>query len=89
MSTVGDTLVPECPFLVEHTTALIEILRHRLILQLDGHRHGWWSCGRILLDSSLYFYDCCGSSFHVVREVIIIIIRIVVVEVETLQLITF
>ena len=40
-----------------------------------------------MLDSSFDFYDC-RSSFHVVGEVLIIVIRIVVAEVKTLRVIT-
>ena len=38
-----------------------------------------------MLGSSLGFCDRGGSSFHVVGEVLIIVIRIVVVEVKTLR----
>ena len=37
-----------------------------------------------MLDSSLGFCDCGRSSFHVVGKVLVKIIRVVVVEVETL-----
>ena len=40
---IGNTLVPELPFLIEHMSALVEILHHRLIYQLDDHCHVWWS----------------------------------------------
>ena len=38
-----------------------------------------------MLDSSLGFCDCRRSSFHVVGKELIEIIRVVVVEVETLR----
>jgi len=38
-----------------------------------------------LLGSSLGFCDCGGSSFHVVRKILVKFIRIVVVEVKTLR----
>ena len=38
-----------------------------------------------MLDSSLGFCDCRRSSFHVVRKVLVKIIRIVVVEIETFR----
>ena len=41
-----------------------------------------------MLGSSLGFYDCGRSSFHVVGEVLVEIIRIEVVKVETLRGIT-
>ena len=41
-----------------------------------------------MLDSSLGFCDCGRSSFHVVGKVLVEIIRVVVVEVETLRGIT-
>ena len=41
-----------------------------------------------MLDGSLGFCDCGRSSFHVVRKVLVEIIRVVVIEVETLRGIT-
>ena len=38
-----------------------------------------------MLDSSLGFCDCGRSSFHAVGKVLVEIIRIVVIEVETLR----
>ena len=38
-----------------------------------------------MLDSSLGFCDCGGSSFHVVGKVLVEIIRVVVIEVKTLR----
>jgi hypothetical protein len=35
---IGDTLAPERPFLVKQATMLVEILRCRLFLQLNGHQ---------------------------------------------------
>ena len=37
------------------------------------------------LEVALGFYDCGGSSFHVIGKILVEIIRIVVVEVETLR----
>ena len=34
-----------------------EILHHRLLFQLDSNCQCWWSCVRVLLDSSLDFCD--------------------------------
>ena len=41
-----------------------------------------------MLDSSLGFCDCGSSSFHVVRKVLVEIIRVLVVEVDMLRGIT-
>ena len=77
--------MPERPLLVEQATMFIEIFCWMMFVQLDGDGHRW---GRrrsmyILLGSDLGFCDC-RSSFHVVGKVLVEIIRIVVVEVETL-----
>ena len=39
---------------------------------------------QVLLGSSLGFCDCGGSSFHVVRKILVEVIRIIVVKIETL-----
>ena len=56
-----------------------------LLFQLHSDCHYWRRGRRILLDSSLGFCDCGGSSFHVVEKVHIEIIRVLVVEVKTLR----
>ena len=38
-----------------------------------------------MLCSSLGFCDCGGSSFHVVGKILVEVVRIVVVEIETLR----
>ena len=85
LSTIGVTLAPKRPLLIAHVAALVKILRHRLVFQLDGGRHGWWSLGRVLLDGGFDFSDRRGSSFHVVGEVLVVVIGVVVVEVEALH----
>jgi len=64
---------------------LVEVIRHRLLLELDSYCDGRRSCRWVLLDGSLDFGDCRRSSFHVFREVFIVVIRIVVMKVETLH----
>ena len=85
---VGKALAPERPFLVKQATALVEILWWMMFFQLDSDSHRWRRSRRILLGSSLSFCDYGRSSFHVVGKVLIEIIRVVVVEVETLRGIT-
>ena len=82
---IGETLTLECPLLVKQATTLVKIFCWVLLFQLHSDCHCWWRCRRILLGSSLGFCDCGRSSFHVVGKVLIEIIRIVVVEVETLR----
>ena len=43
LATVGNTLASQSSLLVADTAALIEIFHHRLVFQLDGDRHRWWS----------------------------------------------
>jgi hypothetical protein len=40
---VSDTLAPERPLLIADAAALVEVFRHRLVFQLDGDYHSWWS----------------------------------------------
>jgi hypothetical protein len=60
-----------------------------LLFQLDSNCHCWRGCRWILLDSRLGFCDRGGSSFHVVGKILVKVIRIVVVEIETLRGIIF
>jgi hypothetical protein len=78
---VGYALASERPFLVKQVTTFIEVLRCRLLFQLDSYRDCWRRCMWVLVDDGFDFCDCRGSSFHVVRKVLIIVIRIVVVKV--------
>ena len=66
----------------------VEIFCWMLLFQLDSDCHCWRRGRRVFLVSSLAFCDCGRSSFHVIGKVVIEIIRIVVVEVETLRGIT-
>ena len=77
---VGDALALERPFLVKKETTFIEVLRCRLLFQLDSYRDCWRKCRRVLVDNSFDFCNC-RSSFHIFGEVLVIVIRIVVVEV--------
>ena len=43
LMTIGDTLVPKRPLSIMRAATLVKILRHRLIFQLGGNRHGRWS----------------------------------------------
>ena len=81
---VGEALTPKSPLLVKHATTLVKIFCWKLLFQLDSDRHYWRRCRRILLSSSLGFCDRGGSSFHVIGKILIEIIRIIVVEIETL-----
>jgi hypothetical protein len=81
---VGKALAPERPFLVKQATMLVEIFCWMLFFQLHGDCHRWRRYRRILLGSSLGFCDYGRSSFHVVGKVLVKIIRIVVIEVETM-----
>jgi hypothetical protein len=56
-----------------------------LLFQLDSNCYCWRRCRQVLLGNSLGFCDSGGSSFHVVGKILIKVIRIVVVEVETLR----
>jgi hypothetical protein len=80
---VGEALAPERPFLVKQATTLVEIFCWMLLFQLDSDSYCWGSRW-VLLGSSLGFFNCGRSSFHVVGKVLVEIIRVVVVEVETL-----
>ena len=64
---------------------LIKIFDWVLFFQLHSDCHCWRRCRPIFLDSSLGFCDRGGSSFHVVRKILVEIIRIIVVEIETLR----
>jgi hypothetical protein len=77
---VSDTLASERPFLVKQATTFIEVLRCRLLFQLDSYCDCWRRCRRVLIDNNFDFCDCRSSS-HVVGEVLVIVIRIIVVEV--------
>jgi len=85
---VSEALAPERPFLVKQAMTLVEIICWMLLFQLHGDRHRWRRYKRILLGSSLGFCDCGRSSFNVVGKVLDEIIRVVVVEAETLRGIT-
>ena len=39
----GYTLVSQGSLLVANLAALVEIFHHKLVFQLDGDRHSWWS----------------------------------------------
>jgi len=82
---VGEALAPERPFLVKQATTLVEILYYVLLFQLDSNYYCWRRCRQILLGSSLVFCDRGGSSFHFVGKILVKVIRIVVVEIETLR----
>ena len=82
---VGDALARERPFLVKQAITLVEVFCSMLLFQLDGNYYCWRRCRWVLLGNSLGFCDCWGSSFHVIGKVLVEIIRIVVVEVETLR----
>jgi hypothetical protein len=70
--------------LVKQAVTHVEIFCWMLLFQLDSDSHcrrrGRW----ILLGSSLGLCDCGRSSFHVVGEVLVEIIRVIVIEVDTL-----
>ena len=64
---------------------LVEIFCCMPLFQLNSNCYYWRRCRRVLLDSSLGFCDCGGSSFHVVGKIPVKVIRIVVDEIETLR----
>ena len=64
---------------------LIEIFCYVLLFHLDSYCNCWRRCRRVLLDGSFGFCDCGRSSFHVVGKILVEIIRILVVEIETLR----
>ena len=82
--------MPERSLLVELAMMFVEVFCWILLVYLDGDGHHWrkrrsrW----ILIGGSLGFCDCRGSGFHIVGKVLVEIIRIVVIEVETLRGIT-
>jgi len=82
---VGETLAPERPLLVKYATTLVKIFCWLLLFQLHSDGHCWRWCRRILLGSSLGLCDRGRGSFHVVGEILVEIIRVIVVEVETLR----
>ena len=82
---VGEVLTPKSPLLVKQATTLVKIFCWVLLFQLHSDLHCWRRCRRILLGSGLDFYDRGRSSFHIVRKILAEIIRIVVVEIETLR----
>jgi hypothetical protein len=86
--TVGWALAPERPLLVKQAATLVEVFFWMLLFQLHSDCHCWRRRRRILLVRSLGFCDCGRSSFHVIGKVLVEIIRVVVVEVETLRGIT-
>jgi len=85
---VGETLTPKSPLLVKQVTTLVKIFCWVLLFQLHSDLHCWMRCRRILLGCILGFYDCGRNSFHVVGKILVKIIRIVVIEVETLRGVT-
>ena len=85
MPAVGEALAPEHPLLVKQAMTLVKIFCRVMFFQLHSDCHCWRRCRRILLDSSLGFCDYRRSSLHVVREILVEIIRIIVVEIETLR----
>jgi hypothetical protein len=82
---VGEALAPKRPFLVKQAMTLIEVFCCVLLFQLDSDCYCWRRCRWILLGSRLGFCDCGGSIFHVIRKILVEVIRIVVVEIETLR----
>ena len=82
---VGEALASECPLLVKQATAFIKIFCWVLLFQLHSDCYCWRRCRQVLLGSGLGFCDCGGSSFYVVGKILIKVIRIVVVEVDTLR----
>ena len=89
MLAVGEALAPECPFLVKQAMTLIEIFCYMLLFQLDSNCYCWRRCRRVLLGSTLGFCNRGSSSFLVVGKILVLVIRIVVVEVETFHRISF
>jgi hypothetical protein len=83
--TIGEAPAPERPLLVKQATTLVKISCWVLFFQLHSNCYCWRRCRRILLGSSLGFCDRGESSFHVIGKILIEIIRIIVVEVETLR----
>ena len=81
---VDEALAPERPLLVKQATTLVEIFCCVLLLQLDSNSYCWRRCRQVLLGSILGFCDRGRSSFHVVGKILVQVIRIVVVEIETL-----
>ena len=83
--TIGNMMAPERPLLVADMAALVEIFCCMLLFQLDSDCYCWRRCRQVLFGSSLGFGDRGGSSFHVVGKVLVEVIRIVVIEIETLH----
>jgi len=63
----------------------VKIFCWLLLFQLHHDCYCWRRCRRILLGSGLGFCDRGESSFHVVGKILVEIIRIIVVEIETLR----
>ena len=55
--TVGEALMPKSSLMVKQATMLVKIFRWVLLFQLHSDRHCWRRCKRILLGSSMDFYD--------------------------------